>query len=850
MSIKTKTESQKNFLAQDPSLETKKTFYYQVIPSIKAPLFKSFLYQSSLHLKEGQRVKVPFGSRKITGFILEKIKKPSSVDVPLSKIKSILEVDESQPPILPESLDWLKWMSDYYHYPLGSILNLNFLSPSFKKKKQTQKTDTLQSVSSKLETLKAKSLNPITQDPARLNTTSLNLKVQNQKDLNSTNSSLNNINLRQKKQSSESFNNTTSLNIKTQDPERSNPTSLNPRTQTDSNPTSLNPETQTDLNLEKLNLETLNSQTEFSIPEESFLKLTPEQEKCVKAIPIDKSFKVHLIHGVTGSGKTEVYARLIAKALKQGGQALVLLPEIFLTPQIVKRLSYVFPDQIALWHSQITKAQKKKEAQKLLESSKNLLVGTRSALFCPLPKLAVILIDEEHDSSFKQEDSLRYQARDSALVLAQKKKIPVVLGSATPDFSSYKKALDSSYQLHELKHRALNQKLPKVSVLDLKTERKKSPYFWLSDFLLERMEQTLKEGNQVALFLNRRGQAKAVVCGNCGHLLKCSNCDISLTLHQKDHLICHYCSYLEPKPNRCSECGSDHWIEKGLGTQKVEEGMKKLFPQYKTLRADRDSISSQKELLNFIEKVENQEIQILIGTQMLAKGLNFPSLRLVGLLLADMDFNFPDFRAEERGFQTLLQMAGRAGRTGLGEVLLQSFQPDHPNFQFLKSHDYKSFFFKSIQSRETWGYPPFSKLCLLKIDSLKEKEGQAFSEELANKTRKLSEILMGEQLNKNPANQKLITKYKPTSKNLPSQKEQPQNPALQRPIKRKNSSIIQVLGPSAAPLMKIKNRYRFQILIKTKNHQTMSRLLKQLIETTPKKSFIQLKIDRDPYSML
>jgi len=514
-----------------------------------------------------------------------------------------------------------------------------------------------------------------------------------------------------------------------------------------------------------------------------------------------------LIQGVTGSGKTEVYIRLIAQALKKGGQVLTLLPEIFLTPQIVKRLSYVFPNQIALWHSQITKAQKKRSAQALLEGTKNLLAGTRSALFCPLPRLALIIIDEEHDSSFKQEENFRYQARDSALVLAQKKKIPIVLGSATPDFSSYKKALDSSYKLHELKTRALKQKPPQVTVVDLKQERKNSPHFWMSDLLLERMDKTLKEGKQVALFLNRRGEAKAILCASCGHILKCSNCDISLTLHQKQHLICHYCSYLESMPHRCPKCQSDHWLERGLGTQKVEEEIKKIFPQYKILRADRDSISSQEDLLNFIEKVEKEEVQILIGTQMLAKGLNFPSLRLVVLLLADMDFNFPDFRAEERGFQTLLQMAGRAGRIAPGEVILQSFYPEHPNFQFLKNHDYKSFFLKSIKSRETWSYPPFAKLCLLKIDSLKEKEGLAFATELAKKIRKLSQEL-------------------------------------------NHNQKIHILGPSTAPLIKIKNRYRFQILIKTQSHPLMSRILEKMREKRIKKSYIQLKIDRDPYSML
>ncbi|MBC6414901.1 MAG: primosomal protein N' [Bdellovibrionales bacterium] len=661
-------------------------FYYKIAP--KAPLFKTFTYKSSLELQIGQRVKIPFRSKKIKGFVLDKEKNipPSSIF-----IKEILEVDKSQAPLAIERLDWMSWMSEYYHYPLGDILDLSFFSNSFK---------------------------PYS-------------------------------GLKQKKKA-------------------------------------------LDQTLKK-----------------NLLHLNSQQQHCVEQISQTPFFQVHLIHGVTGSGKTEVYIHLISKILEQGLQVLVLLPEIFLTPQIVTRLSQVFPNQTAVWHSQVTPAQKKRESQSLFLKEKNLLVGTRSALFCPLPKLGLIVIDEEHDSSFKQEEKLRYNARDSAIVLAKKENVPIVLGSATPDFSSYNKALNSSYKLYELKKRALKQDLPQVLIADLKKERKKSSLFWMSDLLFEKMEHTLKKGKQVALFLNRRGQATAMLCASCGHRIKCVNCDISLTLHNQDYLICHYCSYLEKKPNRCCFCQSDHLLEKGLGTQKVEEEIKKLFPNYKTLRFDRDSISSQKEMLEFIKKVEFEEIQILIGTQMLSKGLNFPSLHLVGVLLADMDFNFPDFRAEERAFQTLLQMGGRAGRAGLGEVVLQTFYPKHVNFDFVVKHDYKAFFSKSLKSRQTWNYPPFSRLCLLKIDCFKETEGRIFSAELA----------------------KWIKAF------------------IQNFHKSSQKTSFQSLGPSPAPLGKIKNRYRFQILIKAENSTLLSYFLKEFYKF-PKKKRVQIKIDRDPYSML
>ena len=671
-----------------PENKSQTYFYYQVIP--KTPVFKSFTYKSLLKLARGQRVKIPFGRRKINGFIWREEKAPA---VEEQKIKEILEWDQNSAVLGEERLNWLNWLSSYYHYPLGPIIDLSFLQASFKKRKDNS-----------------------------------SLKIE----------------------------------------------------------------------------------SAVTVQEDKMLKLNTEQQNCVNEILQQSDFQVHLIHGITGSGKTEVYIRLIAHTLKRNKQALVLLPEIFLTPQIVKRLETVFVNQVALLHSQVSQSQKTKVWKGLLSGQKKLLIGTRSALFCPLPHLGLIIVDEEHDSSFKQEGKFRYHARDSAIVLAKTLNIPIVLGSATPDFSSYKNALDSSYKLYELKQRAFKQTLPKVTIVDLKNKAEKSPYFWLSDLLLEKITNVLDQGKQVALFVNRRGQATSLLCATCGQTQKCLNCDISLTLHRKDYLVCHYCSFLQKKPLRCSSCQSDHWIEKGFGTQKVEEEMKKLFPQFKTLRVDRDSIPSQEEMKNFIDQVESHQAQIIIGTQMLSKGLNFPSIYLVGLILADMDFHFPDFRAEERSFQTLLQMAGRAGRTGFGEVILQTFNPQHSSILFAKRHDYKGFFLNGIKSREVWSYPPFSRLCLLRIDSLKEKEGLDFARQIADQAKQLA---------------------------LPFQK---------------RSSLkygIQILGPSPAPLGKIKNRYRWQVLVKGENHVLLDQFLKKLFLDIPKKSFIQLKIDRDPSSM-
>lgn len=655
---------------------SKDPFFFKV--ATKAPLFKELTYKSFEPIQLGQRVRVPLAGRRVNGLILSEAFLSSS----LKTVKEILDKDENSPPLSSPRIQWLKWMSSYYHYPLGLVADLSFLQTDKFKKKEFKDA---------FSSFKAK-----------------------------------------------------------------------------------------------------------PFP----LELTSEQRECGERILENRGFNVHFIHGVTGSGKTEIYKRLSAHVLSQNQQVLFLIPEIFLTPQIVQRFSESFPGQTVVLHSQITMKQKREAWQSLISRKKNLLIGTRSAVFCPLPRLGLIIVDEEHDTSFKQEDKFRYHARDSAIVLARELSIPIVLGSATPDFSSYKKALDGKYRFYELKNRVFQQKLPQVTVVDLKKQTSRDKPFWLSDVLFNKMQETLKKRKQVALFLNRRGQATALICSQCGHTQKCLNCDISLKLHKDEYLLCHYCSFMEKKPLHCSSCKSSQWLEKGLGTQAVQKEITKYFPDFKTIRVDRDSISSHQEMEKFIKTMEEQKAQIIIGTQMLSKGLDFPSISLVGLILADMDFHFPDFRAEERTFQTLLQMSGRAGRKSLGEVVLQTFNPDHSSIRFAKEHDYKGFFYDRIKSREKWFYPPFARLCLLRIDSLKEKQAEIYAKEISQTA--IKKALEG----------------------------------------------IDILGPSPAPLFKIKNRFRFQILIKGKNQKILDDFLKNLIPQIKKKTFIQLKVDRDPLSML
>lgn len=532
------------------------------------------------------------------------------------------------------------------------------------------------------------------------------------------------------------------------------------------------------------------------------VKLTEKQKQVVEDILSYDGFKAHLLHGVTGSGKTEIYKSLTQFVLNKNKQVLILVPEIFLVPQIFEKFSKMFPGEVGVLHSRLTPRQKTNEWWQLVRKKKKILIGTRSSLFCPLPDLDFIIVDEEHEESFKQEDKFRYNARDAAIMLAKISHTPIVLGSATPHLVSWYHSQTGNYVLHQLKERALKQELPSVKLIDLRKNKNKDKPFWLSDELYLKIEETLKNKKQVALFLNRRGQASSLICASCGFVKYCLNCDISLTLHGGEYLLCHYCDYSEPKPQKCPECNHEEWFAKGLGTEKIEEEIKKLFPKAKVLRADRDAIDSRSEMEQFIHLVEKAQVDIVIGTQMLAKGLDFDSLRLVGLLIADMGFHFPDFRAGERTFQTLLQMGGRAGRKAKGEVILQTFNPEHPIFQFVEHHDYEGFSYLELKNREKLLYPPFSKLMLIHISSLKEEHARKWAVQLGEK------------------------------------------------LKAYSRGRLKILGPSPSPFFKIRNQYRFQILIKSRTYNEIQSLLDSFLNQMKLPAQVHMKIDRDPLNML
>jgi len=552
-------------------------------------------------------------------------------------------------------------------------------------------------------------------------------------------------------------------------------------------------------------------------------RLNIEQQSCVDLVYKIKGFSTHLVHGVTGSGKTEVYLELFEKTLSEGKRGLFLLPEISLTPQLIQRFAERFGDQIAVLHSQLTERERTTQWWEIAEGRKNILIGARSAIFCPIKNIGLIVVDEEHESSYKQDEKLKYNGRDCAIMLGYYNKCSVVLGSATPSLDSWKNALDKKFTLHQIKNRVENRPLPNIQIVDMRQEKDLEKKIiknqssekpnWLSQKLYYEMQLTLEKKEQVALLLNRRGMAQTVFCPDCGFTAECPNCDISLTLHANVHLVCHYCDYHQNFKIKCTDCKEGELVNLGLGTEKVEADLKKLFPDRIIARADRDEISTRAQMEELIKKMENSEIDILIGTQMIAKGLDFTNLKLVGLLLADISFNLPDFRAAEKSFQLMTQMSGRSGRhvkidESPGKVVIQTYNTEHESVQFSKNHDYEGFAQVELNNRNQLNYPPFHKLVALRIQSPD------------------------------------LDKVKITAQQLLQRAQQ---------LKEKFSAFagIEVLGPAAAPIAKLRNQFRYHLLLKCAQPRALNQFVKKLVGNS-KWITKQTKVivDIDPLNLL
>jgi primosomal protein N' (replication factor Y) len=539
------------------------------------------------------------------------------------------------------------------------------------------------------------------------------------------------------------------------------------------------------------------------------LPLTDEQSEAI--IPILQSIETnkhqtYLLYGVTGSGKTEVYLQSIEEVLKKGKQAIVLVPEISLTPQMVDRFKGRFGSSVAVLHSGLSIGEKYDEWRKIHRKEVNVVVGARSAIFAPFDNLGIIIIDEEHESSYKQEENPRYHARDVAIYRGGYHKCPVVLGSATPTLETFARAKKGLYELLTLSKRMHEREMPAVEIIDMREELRQGNRSMFSTLLFEKLQNRIQKGEQTVLFLNRRGYSTFIMCRDCGFVVTCPDCDISLTYHRAQHLVkCHYCGYEEPVVNHCPSCQSDHIRFFGTGTQKVEEEIGKLLPEARIIRMDVDTTSRKGSHEKLLSAFGEEKADILLGTQMIAKGLDFPKVTLVGVLTADTMLHLPDFRASEKTFQLLTQVSGRAGRHELpGEVVIQTYTPEHYSIELASHHNYNDFYQREMGLRKIHQYPPFYYISLITVSHPEITKVVSVTEK--------------------------ITTY----------------------LRSNLSDQAIVLGPAASPIPRIKNRYRYQCMIKYKDEPKLKQYLKGLMDHYQKEiqQDLQITIDMNPHMMM
>ncbi len=557
-----------------------------------------------------------------------------------------------------------------------------------------------------------------------------------------------------------------------------------------------------------------------------------------------------LLHGVTGSGKTEVYLQAIAHALEQGKGAIVLVPEISLTPQTVERFKARFSSGklqtlVAVLHSHLSAGERHDEWHKIRQGRARIVIGARSAIFAPVEPLSLIIVDEEHEHTYKQEEAPRYNARDVAIMRGQMEGAVVVLGSATPSLESYYNCKKGKFTLLELPERVDNQKMPRVRVVDMRqTARagKGPPMF--SPQLKEAITQRLERGEQTILFLNRRGYSTVLECTKCGFVANCPNCSLSLTYHRADECLrCHLCGYNEAVPAVCpnAKCKDPSIRYLGLGTQKVEEVLGKLFPQARVKRMDADVMKRKEDYRKVLGDFRTAKIDILIGTQMIAKGLHFPNVTLVGIIFADMALHLPDFRAGERTFQLLTQVAGRAGRGDVeGEVFVQAYTPFHPAIQFARRHDFVGFYEQEIEFREQLKYPPASRVALLTLRGHNEDKVKFSAEHVRNEL----DALRGEggKVGKWESGKQ--------SSELDLGEIRPDRSLSHPPtIPPAHFPDLIVAGPAPAPLLRAETYYRYQIMLRTRLMSKLSQSLAKLISTLALPEDVTLTVDIDPASL-
>lgn len=541
------------------------------------------------------------------------------------------------------------------------------------------------------------------------------------------------------------------------------------------------------------------------------LSLNPDQSRVWQPVShalAAGGFHPFLLHGVTGSGKTEIYLRAIEQVVAAGKEAIVLVPEISLTPQTIERFRGRC-GRVAVLHSNLTDAERATYWRHVAAGNINVVVGARSAVFAPTRKLGLIVIDEEHETSFKQESTPRYHARDVAVMRAQLAGVPILLGSATPSLESWRAASAAEYELLSLPNRVENRPMPDVQLVDMRHEPKTPGQYRAIGQTLERgIREAVKAGGQVILLLNRRGFSTHVHCPDCGHVAQCQHCDLSLTFHRsKAALVCHYCGWETLPMTQCPKCNHTAIRYQGMGTEKLHAELEKTFPQYVIQRMDSDTMTKSGSHQRVFDAFKAGLIHILLGTQMIAKGLDFPNVTLVGVINADVGLHLPDFRAAERTFQILAQVAGRAGRGEKGgRVMVQTFTPEHPCISLAAGHDFQAFAKLELGFRKEHQYPPYQRLARLIVRSESEEQAAAFADQLAG--------------------------------------------AFKAATTRVKNGAIRVLGPAECPVFKLHDYYRFHFQLQSESSGTLHQVLREVLAVSKPPSGVEFQVDVDPFSMM
>ena len=722
--------------------------------ALAVPLPRFFDYLSSPDLAPivGGRVLVPFGSQKRVGIVVDL---PASSDVAKEKLKPIIDVLDNESLFNSTTWDWLAWSANYYRAALGDVL-FQALPVKLRNGESAVKNDR---TFWRITDLGKQALESGELKRAKKQIEALNLLLT--QDLEKGNNEISSViwsALKGKDYVEE-------IIVPTEQKSWQQALGDNPVVNLDNR-----------------------------------LTLNKQQALAFSQLLFQEGFNVWLLEGVTGSGKTEIYLQYIEEVLKKGKQVLVLVPEIGLTPQTVRRFQARFNVEIDVLHSNLNDSQRLNVWERARTGQSAIVIGTRSALFTQFSDLGLIILDEEHDSSFKQQDGWRYHARDLGIVLAQKLNIPILLGSATPSLESVNNVQNGKYRHLVLSKRAGNATALRQFVIDLKHQRIQNG---LSEPLLKRMQEHLEKGNQVLLFLNRRGFAPVLLCHECGWIDECHHCEKPYTYHQHQRVLrCHHCGAQKTVPMQCGHCGSTHLVTTGLGTEQLEETLKARFPQYNIARIDRDSTARKGKLEGYLEDIQQGKSQILIGTQMLAKGHHFPNVTLVALVNVDNALFSLDFRAEERLAQLYVQVAGRSGRAEKqGEVVLQTHYPDHPLLTTLLEKGYQAFAEETLKLRHNMGLPPFSFQALFKAQC-------RHSEEAENALSQLASFFYEQKI-----------------------------------------EGLQVLGPIPAPFSKKAGQYRWQLLLQHTSRKQLQSALSRYSPELIKSSQVRLILDVDPLDL-